>query len=94
MKKEPISPSESSFPGLIPAASTGVKSQYEEIQDDELIALESIYGEDFGRLEMKGGAWKARLSNFDAIIENLFFFYRKQSLHSAFVSNLRTKSSL
>lgn len=63
-KKKPITSSESSFPGLKPAASTEVKSQYEEKQDDELIALESIYAEDFRRLETKAGAWKVILSNF------------------------------
>jgi eukaryotic translation initiation factor 2-alpha kinase 4 len=61
-KKKPMASSESSFPGLKPAVSAESKSQYEEIQDDELIALASIYGEDFRRLETKGGAWKVRLS--------------------------------
>jgi eukaryotic translation initiation factor 2-alpha kinase 4 len=90
-QKKPIASSESSFPGLKPAASTEVKSQYEDIQDDELIALESIYGEDFRRLETKGGAWKVRLSDFHIIIESLLC-YRKQSHPSAFVSNLRMKN--
>ncbi|CAL3965791.1 unnamed protein product [Diplocarpon coronariae] len=35
-----------------------LKSQYEEIQEDELIALEAIYGEDFRRIESNHGAWK------------------------------------
>ncbi|EKD13488.1 protein kinase [Drepanopeziza brunnea f. sp. 'multigermtubi' MB_m1] len=35
-----------------------VKSQYEEIQEDELIALEAIYGEDFKRIESNHSAWK------------------------------------
>ncbi|KAI9746573.1 MAG: hypothetical protein M1818_000286 [Claussenomyces sp. TS43310] len=48
-----------SYPGLTSgAANTGHKSQYEEIQGDELIALSSIYGEDFQTLEAKTGAWK------------------------------------
>ena len=34
------------------------KSQYEEIQEDELIALSSIYGEDFRRVEKNHVAWK------------------------------------
>ncbi len=34
-------------------------AQYEEIQADELIALESIYGEDFRRIIKNQGAWKA-----------------------------------
>jgi len=61
-KKKPTASSESSFPGLKPAVSAESKSLYEEIQDDELIALASIYGEDFRRLETKSGAWKVRLS--------------------------------
>ncbi|KAE8446644.1 hypothetical protein EG329_011837 [Mollisiaceae sp. DMI_Dod_QoI] len=36
----------------------GPKSQYEEIQEDELIALASIYGDDFKRIESGHGAWK------------------------------------
>lgn len=34
------------------------KSQYEESQEDELIALAAIYGDDFQLLEAKQGAWK------------------------------------
>lgn len=34
------------------------KSQYEEIQEDELIALASIYGDDFRTVESNYGAWK------------------------------------
>ena len=34
------------------------KSQYEEIQEDELIALSSIYGEDFRKIEKSQVAWK------------------------------------
>lgn len=36
------------------------KSQYEEVQQDELIALEAIYGEDFKTIESAPGAWKVR----------------------------------
>jgi len=39
-------------------ASPGPKSQYEEIQEDELIALAAIYGEDFRQAERKQGPWK------------------------------------
>ncbi|PBP24200.1 protein kinase [Diplocarpon rosae] len=35
-----------------------LKSQYEEIQEDELIALEAIYGEDFKTIESNHSAWK------------------------------------
>lgn len=34
------------------------KSQYEEIQEDEVIALAAIYGEDFRKLDSNHGAWK------------------------------------
>ncbi|KAI9646734.1 eukaryotic translation initiation factor 2-alpha kinase [Ciborinia camelliae] len=34
------------------------KSPYQETQDDELIALASIYGEDFRRIETHQSAWK------------------------------------
>jgi len=90
-KKMPITSSEYSFPGLKPAVSTEVKSQYEEKQDDELIALESIYGEDFWRLKTKSGAWKVRLSNFDNVIESSLY-HRNQSRPFAFISNLQMKS--
>ena len=55
----------SGFPDLKPSKSNDVapkaqlpKSQYEEIQADELIALEAIYGEDFRKIESNHGAWK------------------------------------
>ena len=61
---QPIVPS-SGFPDLKPSKSSDVasnvqvpKSQYEEDQEDELIALEAIYGEDFRRIESNHGAWK------------------------------------
>jgi translation initiation factor 2-alpha kinase 4 len=52
----------SSYPGLQPvtANETVHKQQYEEIQQDELLALASIYGEDFQSIETKGSAWKVR----------------------------------
>jgi translation initiation factor 2-alpha kinase 4 len=33
-------------------------TQYQEIQEDELIALASIYGDDFLKIETNQGAWK------------------------------------
>jgi translation initiation factor 2-alpha kinase 4 len=57
----------SGFPELKPSISNDAvpksqasKSQYEEIQEDELIALASIYGEDFRKIESSLGAWKVR----------------------------------
>jgi translation initiation factor 2-alpha kinase 4 len=57
-KKKPQDHNASSpgFPG--PKSTVVPKSQYEEIQEDELIALSSIYGEDFRRVEKNHVAWK------------------------------------
>jgi translation initiation factor 2-alpha kinase 4 len=57
--------SASGFPRLKPAQSkneplTGTQNTYQEIQENELIALSSIYGDDFQRIETKQGAWKVR----------------------------------
>jgi translation initiation factor 2-alpha kinase 4 len=64
-KQPPLPKTISGFPDLKPdnavnaaPKSPGPKSQYEEIQEDELIALASIYGEDFRRIESNHGAWK------------------------------------
>ncbi len=55
--------SASGFPGLKSNQfNNPPKSQYEEIQEDELIALASIYGDDFKRIETKQGAWKVFIS--------------------------------
>jgi len=59
--------SASGFPGLKPAPSNDhppLKSQYEEIQDNELIALSSIYGDDFQKIETKQGAWKVPTTHY------------------------------
>jgi len=55
----------SGFPELKPSKSNDAvlkspapKSQYEEIQEDELIVLGAIYGEDFKKIETNLGAWK------------------------------------
>jgi len=49
---------ESSFPGLKPTAPDNVpKIQYEELQQDELLALEAIYAGDFARRK-ETLAWK------------------------------------
>lgn len=45
-------------PTLAEPKPSGPKSQYEEIQEDELIVLESVYQEDFKRIETGHGAWK------------------------------------
>jgi hypothetical protein len=54
--------SASGFPGLKARQSNQPppKSHYEELQEDELIALASIYGDDFRQIENKQGAWNVR----------------------------------
>lgn len=46
------------------------KSQYEEIQEDELIALASIYGEDFRQIEKNQVAWKKSEPSFEIRIKS------------------------
>ncbi|EHL02003.1 putative Serine/threonine-protein kinase gcn2 [Glarea lozoyensis 74030] len=50
----------SGVPGAQPEKLSTVSSttQYQEIQEDELIALASIYGDDFVKAETTQGAWK------------------------------------
>ena len=56
--------SASGFPELKPsksneaAAKDNQKSQYEEIQEEEVFALSAIYAEDFKRIDNNRGAWK------------------------------------
>jgi translation initiation factor 2-alpha kinase 4 len=63
--KTPLNPNinnsnESSFPDLLPAASPEVlhKIEYEELQQNELLALEAIYGDDFVMHPGTQSAWK------------------------------------
>jgi translation initiation factor 2-alpha kinase 4 len=57
---------ESNFPGLKPLASpeATTKVEYAELQENELLALEAIYGEDFVNLTAEQGAWKVSSPNF------------------------------
>lgn len=49
---------DSSFPGLKPTSTeAGTQIQYEELQQDEVLALEAIYGEDFVR-QKETQTWK------------------------------------
>jgi len=71
-KKTQLNTSPSGFPGLTPtkgnaAPSPSPKSQYEEIQEDELIALSSIYGEDFTQIETNHVAWKVRTADLEPL---------------------------
>lgn len=73
-KPEQDNTSSSGFPGLKPTKSNdpAARSQYEEIQEDELIALASIYGDDFHRIKTKTGAWKVKVN--PEVYEVLFSF--------------------
>ncbi|KJZ71896.1 hypothetical protein HIM_08741 [Hirsutella minnesotensis 3608] len=51
---------DASFPGLKPAnTDASTKIEYHELQQNELLALEAIYGDDFIRHSVTPGAWKA-----------------------------------
>lgn len=63
VKKQPVKSAKNddspSFPGLKPGSSApGGKTQYEELQQNEVMVLESIYGEDFVDRTAAQGAWK------------------------------------
>ncbi|EMT68388.1 Serine/threonine-protein kinase GCN2 [Fusarium odoratissimum] len=62
---------ESSFPGLLPAASPEVtnKIEYEELQQNELLALEAIYSDDFVMHTETQNAWKKSEPHFDIRIK-------------------------
>ncbi|GKT84907.1 protein kinase [Colletotrichum tofieldiae] len=60
---------DSSFPGLKPKRpEAATKIEYEELQQNELIALEAIYGEDFVTRAETPGAWKKSDPSFDVRI--------------------------
>ncbi|KAG9236637.1 anticodon binding domain of tRNAs-domain-containing protein [Amylocarpus encephaloides] len=46
------------------------KLDYEEIQNDELLALSSIYGDDFRRIETNQGVWKKAEPSFEIRIRS------------------------
>lgn len=49
---------DSSFPGLKPVTSADTKFENNNIQENELLVLEAVYGEDFANLTADQGAWK------------------------------------
>ncbi|KAH6955402.1 anticodon binding domain of tRNAs-domain-containing protein [Fusarium avenaceum] len=74
--KTPLNPdinnsNESSFPDLLPTASPEVlhKIEYEELQQNELLALEAIYGDDFVMHPGTQSAWKKSEPHFDIRIK-------------------------
>ncbi|KAG5943979.1 hypothetical protein E4U59_007733 [Claviceps monticola] len=55
---------DASFPGLKPRA-PDAKIEYEELQQNELLALQAIYGDDFVMQAATHGAWKKTEPSFD-----------------------------
>lgn len=59
-----------SFPGLKPARPDATaKTEYEEIQRNEMLVLEAIYGDDFVKHHHVAGAWKKAEPSFDITIK-------------------------
>lgn len=80
--KSPLSkPSkdDSSFPGLKPTTPDATnKIEYEELQQNELLALEAIYGEDFVQQSGTNNAWQVG-SRRSAFAKTVLTATRKQS---------------
>jgi len=51
---------DTSFPGLKAPGPNQANTKYREMQDDEVMVLESIYGDDFKLHEATHSAWKVR----------------------------------
>lgn len=90
---------DSSFPGLKPTTSDATtKIEYEELQQNELLALEAIYGDDFVKHSDVHSAWKVKRTTTrtdSSSLSILHFLYdlhrtdsrfRRQSHHSKFES--------
>lgn len=86
--------SDSSFPGLkSPGSEKAAKLDNTEVQQDELLALEAIYGEDFINHDGGQSAWKVGFI-FPPVLKNRENFlihdsdndlcFRKRNRHSIF----------
>ncbi|KAK4230422.1 anticodon binding domain of tRNAs-domain-containing protein [Podospora fimiseda] len=71
-KSMPIQPkkkaTDSSFPGLdapAPGGTNSTKTQYQELQENEVLALQAIYGDDFIPHAAAHSAWKKTEPSFD-----------------------------
>ncbi|KOS21294.1 Serine/threonine-protein kinase GCN2 [Escovopsis weberi] len=65
----PTKKNDSSFPGLKPAGpEASAKIEYDELQRDEIFALEAIYGDDFIQHGAAHSAWKKSEPSFDILI--------------------------
>ena len=51
---------DASFPGLKAAGEPLQKTHYQELQENEVMVLQAIYGEDFTEHKATHGAWKVR----------------------------------
>ncbi|KAG8428746.1 eukaryotic translation initiation factor 2-alpha kinase [Metarhizium acridum] len=64
------SSNDSSFPGLKPTTPDATaKIEYDELQQNELLALEAIYGDDFVKHSDVHSAWKKTEPSFDIRIK-------------------------
>ncbi|PQE16693.1 putative cpc-3 protein [Rutstroemia sp. NJR-2017a BBW] len=68
--KKPVRKTTDAFPVLHTDVNEAPKSPYEETQEDELIALASIYGEDFRRIATHHSAWKKSEPAFEICIKS------------------------
>jgi hypothetical protein len=57
LKKEK---NESSFPGLKTPSQPPAKTHYQELQQNEVMVLQAIYGDDFIELKSGHSAWQVR----------------------------------
>lgn len=76
---------DSSFPGLKPTTpdTNNIKIENEELQQNELLALEAIYGEDFVKHSGTNSAWQVGLvSRQSAHVQRQLTGNRKQNLAS------------
>ncbi|KAI6090786.1 serine/threonine-protein kinase gcn2 [Hypoxylon rubiginosum] len=63
---------DSRYPGLTPASpETGPKTQYLDVQNDEIIVLQAIYGDDYIEHKAANSAWQKSEPSFDIRIKAL-----------------------
>ncbi|KAI0840142.1 serine/threonine-protein kinase gcn2 [Hypoxylon sp. FL0890] len=63
---------DSSYPGLTPSSpDAGPKTQYTEVQNEEIMVLQAIYGDDYTEHKAANTAWKKSEPSFDIRIKAL-----------------------
>lgn len=87
---------DTSFPGLKPANPDATpRIEYDELQQNEVLALEAIYGDDFAKHVGTPGAWKVKTSRSrHCHLPRRSPWPRKPSRHSTFTSEPRTTATL